>query len=270
MHKGRTTVIMTIDIICPNCNYSKTVPREKIPEGVRYANCPRCGERFEFTPLKPAFGLEAEGDKRGAVAASVRPLWEIRSESGIWRSIYETGKSVLFSPGHFFGSLKQDDGIKEPFAFGLLFRSLGNMFGSFWQFLLFSGGSISFMSVLEDPFRINLIFLGIMIISPLFAILNMFFMGGMLHLCLRIVGGAKGYFESTFRVVAYTQVTRLFSFIPFIGGFIGFIWHLIILIVGLRAIHDTSFSRVIIALLLPLGLILVAVAAIVISIDLFL
>lgn len=252
---------MTIEITCPNCNYSKTVPREKIPEGVRFANCPRCKTRFEFAPPKPGFRLETGEEGAGWD----RPPWENRAEWGFWRSVYQTGKTVLLSPVRFFGSMRPGAGIGEPFAFGLLLGSLGTMFGFFWQFLLFSGRSASFGQVLAGKFTVDMVFLGIIVFSPLFVILNMFLTGAIIHICLLIVRGAKGYFEGTFRAVAYCQTAQIFSFIPFIGGFIGTLWHVVILVAGLRAVHDTSYARVIIALLLPLGLVLLLVAAFVFS-----
>ena len=67
---------MTIEITCPNCNFSKSVPTEKIPEGVRYATCPRCGNMFEFNPVTPEFDLEAGGDYGEERAGASTPPWE--------------------------------------------------------------------------------------------------------------------------------------------------------------------------------------------------
>ena len=40
---------MTVEITCPNCRYSKQLAEDRIPPGVRWATCPRCKERFDFT-----------------------------------------------------------------------------------------------------------------------------------------------------------------------------------------------------------------------------
>ena len=45
---------MTVDLTCPFCSFSKKVPKEKIPAGVRWATCPRCQRRFEIPSLPEA------------------------------------------------------------------------------------------------------------------------------------------------------------------------------------------------------------------------
>ena len=37
-----------VEITCPQCNYTKSIPPEKIPPGVRWIRCPKCGNRFEY------------------------------------------------------------------------------------------------------------------------------------------------------------------------------------------------------------------------------
>jgi len=39
-----------IIITCPHCNYSRSVPPEKIPEGTVSVNCPKCRGSFPFAP----------------------------------------------------------------------------------------------------------------------------------------------------------------------------------------------------------------------------
>ena len=76
------------------------------------------------------------------------------------------------------------------------------------------------------------------------------------HLCflslfLLVVRGGQNGFEATFRVVSYSQATQALGLIPFIGGWIGGIWQLIVQIIGLREIHEISYFRVVIAFLIP-------------------
>ena len=64
-------------------------------------------------------------------------------------------------------------------------------------------------------------------------------------------------------MVSYSQATQIWAVIPFIGGFIGSLWILIVQIVGLREIHETSYLRVILALLIPVALILLVLAIVI-------
>jgi hypothetical protein len=97
----------------------------------------------------------------------------------------------------------------------------------------------------------------------------MFVTSGILHLCLLIVQAGNHGFEGTFRVVALSQATQILGVVPFIGGIVGAIWFIVVQIIGLREIHETSYLRVIIALILPLVLIIPVVLAVMIPFFLF-
>ncbi|NVM26697.1 MAG: zinc-ribbon domain-containing protein, partial [Desulfobacterales bacterium] len=66
-----------VEITCPQCNYTKSIPPEKIPPGVRWIRCPKCGNRFEY--LKKQEDVRTE--RRHATP------WERRLELGLWRGI---------------------------------------------------------------------------------------------------------------------------------------------------------------------------------------
>ena len=195
--------------------------------------------------------------------------WEHRSELGLWQGISKTFKAVLFSPVEIFSTMTYKGGIKEPLAFGLLLGSIGGMFGFFWQFLVMSGGLLAIDHEIMSHFTISLIFFGIAIVFPLFVTIAIFVASAILHLLLLIVRGGKNGFEATFRVVSYSQAIQIWGLIPFIGGLIGGLWILIVQIIGLREIHETSYLRVILALLIPLALVLLLVMAIVIPLLIF-
>jgi len=247
-----------VEITCPNCNFKQEIPEEKIPVSARWASCQNCKQRFEFDLSKPGFDFEEE---QGGAADRIPSPWEDSLNLGIWQGIYRTIKAVLFSPDKLFRTMTFQGGIYEPFAFGLLLGSIGTMFGFFWQFLMISGTLQPLLQELIGQTTINSMFLGIIIISPLFITIYMFITSVITHGCLLIVKGGKSGFEGTFRVVAFSQTAQILGLIPLVGGIIGSIWHIIILIIGLREIHEVSYLRVFIALLIPAGLILLLVAA---------
>lgn len=250
---------MTVDITCPNCNFSKTIPEEQIPAGTRWATCPQCKNRFEIHFQESSFHFsldQKEIEKENELGRGISS-WENLSELGIWKGIYQTFKAVLFSPEQFFRTMRLRGGLRGPLSFGLLFGSIGAMIGFFWQFLIMSGSILSIDQDLISQSTMSIIFWGIIVISPLFVIIGIFFSSAILHACLLLVGGGTNGFEGTFRVVAYSQATKIFRLLPFIGGPVGWIWQLIIRIIGLREIHETSYLRVIIAFLMPLAVIVV-------------
>jgi hypothetical protein len=249
---------VTVKITCPSCHFSKEIPRDTIPVGARWVTCPRCKRRFEFAAAPPAPQVEQE-EEREVPEDDLRrgpSPWEDRTELGIWQGIYATFKGVLFSPDRLFGSLTYKGGIKEPLAIGLLFGSIGSMFGTFWNFLIEGEGAVSMGHDLLGYLGLNLMFLLTLILTPFFVLLIMFVTSGILHLFLLIVRAGHHGFEGTFRVVAFSQATQILGVVPFIGGIVGALWYIVVQIIGLRQMHETSYLRVITALILPIVLVI--------------
>jgi len=190
--------------------------------------------------------------------------WEDPRFLGVFPSLFATVKSVLFSPETFFHSLDAERGIREPFAFGLLMGSTSAMFSLFWKFLVLSGG----LMVVDLPFFGSetawLVFLLILVFVPAFVTMSMFVFASILHLMLLLVRGGDGGFRASFRVIAYAQAAQIWTVIPFLGGWVGFVWQFIVQVIGLREIHRTSYFRVISAFLIPVMLFFLLFAAILI------
>jgi len=271
---------MSVELRCPYCQFAKKVPEEKIPIGAKWVTCPRCHQRFEFPmiekDIRPVTGEEnrktaieslEEGRKAG-VADNGAP-WENRTEFGLWQGIYKTFKAVLFSPEIFFRSLTFKAGIVEPLAFGILVGSIGSMFGLFWQLLMWSGLVLTYGESLFGQFTIGVILLIIMVIIPVFWVAWIFVSSGIMHLLLLIVRGGENGYEATLRVVSYSQATQVWSLVPFVGGTIGWIWQLVVQIIGFRHIHRTSYLRVIVAFLIPVAILFLLGILIVMGIVLF-
>jgi len=231
---------MTV-ITCPQCNYSKDVPDEKIPPGVRWIRCPRCGARFEF---------ERKADEEKEKPATSIP-WQQRTERGLWDAAIGTIKGVLFSPRATFSKMPVAGGWREPLAFGLLVGSIGSMFTFFWEFMAAATGLFNPVWSVSVSVSSPFIFLLLIFLSPLFVAVNLFLSSILIHILLFLVRGGRNGYEATFRVVAYSQATRVWSVIPLLGGAIGWIWRSIAYIIGLKEAHETSYARVILAFLIP-------------------
>jgi hypothetical protein len=91
------------------------------------------------------------------------------------------------------------------------------------------------------------------VLLPLFVVVWLFIGSAIVHLCLMIVGGANQSFETTFRVLAFTQgSTGPLQMIPVCGGLIAFVWALVCTCIGLARAHETDTGRAVLAVLLPL------------------
>jgi hypothetical protein len=168
-------------------------------------------------------------------------------------------KGVMFAPTDLFGKMRFQGGLKDPLLFGILLGSIGTMFGSFWNFLMMWGGLRTIGEGRIDPSVMGVIFIVFLMFSPLLITITIFVTSAIMHFLLLVTGAGKHRFEATLRVVSYAQATQIWGIIPFVGGLVGNLWFLIVQIIGLREIHETSYWRVFIALIIPFALILILV-----------
>jgi len=238
-----------VEITCPHCNYTKGIPLEKIPPGIRWIRCPNCRNRFEY--LKK--GEDVRTNKRQATS------WERRLQVGLWAGIKRTTKSVIFSPKSMFSTMTVKGGWREPLAFGLLVGSISVMIAFFWEFMIATSGFLKPLWGVSISLSSPIIFLSFIFLSPLLVTIDLFISSFIIHVLLVLVRGGKNGFEATFRVVAYSQATRLWSIIPFIGSPVGWVWRTIVQIIGLKEAHEISYVRIVAAFLIPLALLLLIV-----------
>jgi hypothetical protein len=244
---------MTVEIICPKCGYSKQLEEERIPQGVRRATCPRCGEGFAFSP---------ELDRpRASRHGRILSPWENRAEIGLRQGILLTAKQVVFSPRVFFRTAMTEGGLREPLAFGILFSSIGLMAELFWHFAAGEGSLSSIPLDFMGDYGIGLVFWAATVLCPLAAALLICVASLVLHLLLTVVGGGKKGFEATFRAVCYSQATQFWALIPYVGGVVATLWLGVVQLIGIREIHGVSYTRVIIAFLIPVVLVVAVLLA---------
>lgn len=266
---------VSVELVCPYCRFSKKVSERKIPAAAKMVICPQCQKKFPLPKTKYQGDLAGEKPFGAALAHGLKPSidargemdgemggetggspWERRDDLGLFSSIFLTFKRALFHPGLLFSSQSQTEGLREPLAFGLLIGGFGDMLAFFWPALFFSFGFLPFGDAVFTRLSGIWIFLTFMVGIPLAVILNMLIYSGILHLMLLIVRGGKEGYRSTFRVVAYSQAALVWNIIPFMGSWIATVWKLIIQIIGLHEIHQTSYAKIIIAFLLPFFIIL--------------
>src|SRR5260370_609213 len=91
------------------------------------------------------------------------------------------------------------------------------------------------------------------VLIPLFVVIGLFIGSAIVHLCLMIVGGANQSFETTFRVLAFSQgSTGPLQMIPVCGGLISGVWALVCSCIGLARAHETDTGRAVLVVFLPL------------------
>ena len=159
--------------------------------------------------------------------------------------------------------------LVRPIAYFVSWALLGACISQLWSFLLFdsfvgivrsiAGSQFEkFAPFVQKPGALQLV-LGL-VITPLVALIVLFVWSALVHLALTLVGGANRGFAATLRVMCYAQTTQVAVLIPGLGGFIAFVWRLVLEIVGLSQAHKTDGWKAMLAVLLPLLLCCACVA----------
>jgi hypothetical protein len=216
-------------------------------------------------PVAPPPQISAGSTAATGVPRSGLP-WDERQARGFFNTFVETLVMVLTKPDAAFRAMKIEGGLVEP----LIYALIGGWLGGVVAFLF----SLGFKSVGLFGSRNNafgmLTGMGIgsiafIILLPVIIVIGLFIGAAIVHLCLMIVGGANKTFETTFRVLAFSQgSTGPLQMIPVCGGLIAGVWGLVVTCIGLARAHETGTERAVFAVFLPLlvccgGAILIAI-----------
>ena len=223
-------------ITCPQCGFKQPETEECIKCGVIISKLLKYEEM--------ARGLEGKIEEVPPEERGVP--WE--SGEGFLSAFFRTVREALFSPGQFFKRVATGEGYWSPLIFGVICGIIGLGGAIFWQWLVLSYlFPIRRFSVIPRGFILTII----TIAMPFIVAFWIAIASSITHLCLMIVGGNKNGFESTFRAVSYSWSGYLFGIIPLIGGTVGWIYTLVLIIIGAREGHGISTGKAVFAVLLP-------------------
>ena len=199
-------------------------------------------------PTQISAGATSEGTVRTGLP------WEHRQERGFFNAFVETLVMVLTKPAEAFGVMKREGGLGEPLIYALIGGCLGGIVSVLFSLGLQSAG---FFADRHDTFTamagMGAGSAAFIVLVPLFVIIALFIGSAIIHLCLMIVGGANHSFETTFRVLAFSQgSTGPLQMIPVCGGMIAGVWALVCNCIGLARAHETDTGRAVVAVFLPL------------------
>ena len=230
-------------VSCPFCRFTKEVPFEGIPSGIFSARCPQCAQIFETGPFY--FASEESNVKNKKMGSP----WEHRDKLGFLDGLIKTVATVLFKPALFYKNICPSEGISDSFSFGIITGVAGSIITILWGFIiamLSLNMEIPILEVQSDITPTPLILL-----YPLFVICNILITALIIHVLLFLVRANSGKIGGTLQVISYSQAAKLFSIIPVLGDIISFFWQMVIIFIGLKTVHNTSYIRLIIAFVIP-------------------
>ena len=321
--KNHREAILLMEIICPNCSFTREVADEKIPSSSVFATCPKCKHRFRFKDLeftieeppeptdsapqepvgssqeKPAgpmdaelifteaqtdgpmgppledgpgpdgertegaYGFQAE-DRFGPGPDVEPPPWEKLDEYGFFSGLTQTIKRAMLHPIRFFSSMAVGLGLAKPLIFYLLVGEFQAACQMLWQML----GVSAMMTMTGGREAVDMggmMSVGpitILILYPVLLAVGLFFSTAVSHVLLMLFRAASAGFEGTFRAMAYSAAPMVLAVVPILGPFTGAVWSMVIMVIALKYIHQTTYTRIGLAFLVPVVVFALALATI--------
>ncbi len=180
--------------------------------------------------------------------------WPPPENESVLEALARTWKESVFEPKSFFARMPREFGFGWVLVYYLIIGVLSAGISLFWEMML--GPSLLERWLTQDGVQPTSPVVDFLL-SPLWLIIGLYIVAGIIHVCLLIVRGARHGFGATARVIAYSGGPQLFSIVPFVGPVVGGIWSLVITIIGLREAHESTTGRAIAALAIPFALLLI-------------
>jgi hypothetical protein len=173
------------------------------------------------------------------------------------QSFINAVRSVVTAPADFFRGIRRQGDFVNPLIFAIICYEISAILG----------GLLSLVGVsMGDTQGFGSFLIGL-ILAPIGAAIGLFIGAGILHLLVMLfVGSRNSGFEGTFRVGAYSSVTSLVSWIPFIG-WIASLYGIYLAIVGIREVHNTTTGRAALVVLIPAVVVFLLVVLIIAAIG---
>ncbi len=263
-------------LICPHCQYSAELSAEMPAQDSVLVSCPKCHKQFRYSSAPPD-APRPEHTAQQTLSTSVQnhTFEEPKTEEeniyvevpfedpdyNFVSGLTTTIKRVMFYPGQFFRFLppKTEGSHAKPILFTFVLTYFSFFFAIIWEFTGLTIQNVLYNITsrpeLLPPGHTELvivIFITGLISLPISILSQLYVGSGIVHLALRIFGAKPANFYTTFRVFSYGIASLLpLSIIPIIGPVIVGIYQLVVIIIGLKEAHSTSYGLVVLSVLLP-------------------
>ena len=179
--------------------------------------------------------------------------WEHRESRGFLNSFADTLAMVLTKPANAFTVMRTEGGFGGPLLFAVIGGAIGAVIAFVLALLASSFGLVGNRhGTMGAMFGMTLSWVGFLFRLIMVA-LAPFIWAALVHVSLMLLGGAKKTYETTFRVIAFSQgATAPLQLVPCCGGLIAVIWNLVASCIGISRAHEIDTGRAIMAVVLPL------------------
>lgn len=168
------------------------------------------------------------------------------------QSFVGTVRDLVTHPVGFFRSIARRGDYANPLIFALVCAVISAAIGGFLG-VLYATVGIGDTTVGEAIGG----FVASMFFTPIIFAIALFVGAGILHLLVAlIIKPANTGFEATFRVVSYANVTELVTWIPVLGPLVAAVASVVLAIIGVREVHETTTGKAALVVLIPAAVVL--------------
>ena len=176
-------------------------------------------------------------------------------------SFADVVKRVVLQPSAFFAGLPRQGSFLNPLVFALICTEISVLLVGLLGLVDVPGGPNTLIGASGDQGFLE--FLGGLVIAPIAGAVGIFLTALVTHvLVVLVVGAGHAGFGATFRIISYSSVTSLASWIPLIGWIFS-LYRLYLATVGIREMHATTTGKALLVVLIPAILVLVLVVVVV-------
>ena len=187
-----------------------------------------------------------------AVAGRTGLPWEHRQERGFVNTFIETLVMVLTKPDLAFRTMRTEGGFGEPLLYAIIGGGVGVVVWFMFSLILNSLGVFNPRETGFGPMLGMSVSFAVLVWRLVAVAVAPFIFGGLVHLSLMVVGGANKTFETTFRVISFSQgSTAPLQLVPCCGGLVALVWCLVANCIGVARAHGIDTGRATLAVLLP-------------------
>lgn len=224
--------------------------------------CPNCSAQFKSDVAGVVVCPSCAAQVRVEIAVAEGNAWDRAVPRGWGSAFFETVKLSIADPIVFFEQVAGGQGWMRPWAYATVISTfvflIAMAYQAGFQALAISASLAAELkqaffpfAALSIPLTVGIIALLGLVGIPIFTTMMLFIQAGVCHLCLLILSAVRRDYWATYRTICYATGPQLFQVVPLLGGMVGPIWQLVLVIIGLKVVHQTSYGRSALAVFLP-------------------
>jgi DNA-directed RNA polymerase subunit RPC12/RpoP len=189
--------------------------------------------------------------------------WDVESHGNWIHAFWKTLKSSLSDPVAFFDAVARGNQFVRPWVYAILigvavfvcmaaYQAGFGILGMGAETIRALKSAVLPQTLVIGPLSIIFAIVIAIVVMPIAITTGLLIQATLFHLGLLLTGAAKRDFLSTFRTVCYSIGPQVFQIIPIFGSMVAGIWVIVLNVIGLKVVHETSYGRSAFAVFLPL------------------